>query len=1161
MKKKVALLLALVMVLSILPMNVFGLPAPGASQPFPGASIGGEFTEGNQTVNFTVNLPLASFMTQMRNTTAAFHGPNEMRTQLNLYRAHLTGVTNLNVAFGSTAAFTFGGVSYSLVGHDAVLRASLHAFENDNRRATMRLQWDAGLAGAIDAALPAELNAHELVSWSGYVQITLPMRSYDHASYWTNATASIGGTAIAEGGGIIIDRWRLWGGVQPGNVSIAVPDGARGFSSSLLLNPIRVREYRVGTIVPGADGLVWLQLQAPSFYTWSFGHGTGVTVTGNQIIPGRPGTTYPISVSRAGSINTASISRVHSVRGDQTDNQHVIMIGLNITRDPMSLTNGSFYINNLWLTPDYNAPMQGDVHVEARLRRDIFTPGTVGGGTGSLVTGLWPSASTYDYLRSSGAATVVNAPTGHILVWSEDANAWVLPPGVPNQGTLVPITVIDPRVANLGGIMLDGFAPVDQWVDYRSETMLYGSFYRYIDDNFVEPSTTPPRHIHVDPAWGASVASQDQWLLPLFNHTHGTTYDTWADALAGTAEPFTPRRQRAFPPIRLRTATVVQVVGPPGAPVIGDGTFLAFGQGTVIGSGGYNQRLHVGIRGTASLTASVYNMRDMRTGHLGIFRANNANNNARATIDGITNVPWNRDNSGFAHFTGVATASLIIEEDVPGAFSVGFGTPIHFEFLDDNGNPHPGIRVLGVQARAGNTYINRYRGDFRGFHVGTTGWANNYERQNWMTFAGWMHALDNRLPVVPGVGRVSDTQTTIYLPSQTISDVRGPGALEIRFFLSLEAGFEWKYGSDVNVTMSGAGISNLPEAQRVQTIGRAVDPIQANVTDVNFPIVEVETGRLYNLIGRQPINNVVFDVINNDAFRVGDELWVYVTSDVLARSFDLNLSSIPTLTVEGSALRFDTGRLVNPQVGRTGREAIAFTVIRAANANEEPVVTISGLQVEGQAFPGVEYQLVLSGPSIAMNDQEVFHGRHQDTAYGTQLRHMNRGVFTSLPYHGTIVVTEQGDAGPGVGGPQAPGREFFLTEGVPFGGVEEPLYWYIVGRNRVGMVSLRAFAYLVGGDDAVAEWDSATRVGSISSIDRNGEQVAISVTEGNPRANIRTAAGDQNVDMADYVRGLSGPTGSVYPINRGGRLYLPLRFVAELFGYRVERTGNVVRIF
>jgi hypothetical protein len=593
------------------------------------------------------------------------------------------------------------------------------------------------------------------------------------------------------------------------------------------------------------------------------------------------------------------------------------------------------------------------------------------------------------------------------------------------------------------------------------------------------------------------------------------------------------------------------VPGTPAIPPV-DGTDGGFVAG--IGRGGYRaNNLHVGTRGMAGLSAHVYHEQYMRTGHLGSWRAATTETGTQ-NIDGINRVARNIHNGGIAHYLGVVTSTLIIQENIAGAFALGFGSPINFEFLDEDGNPHPGINVLGVQARAGtngfNDARNRDDGTFYGGH-----------RNNWMTFSGWMGALDQRMPVSPNASRLTDVGAEIFLAN--VAPTPAPGALEIRFFLSLEAGYEWKYGDAVYVTLSGAGVNNLPEADRRIRIGTAVDPIQTNITD-GFTVSEVETGTLYNVIGRQPIADVVAEVINPNAFNIGDELWVYVTSDVLARSFDLNLSGIPTLSVEGSALRFDTGRLVNPQVGRTGREAVVFTVVRQPNANEEPTITISNLNVEGQAFPGVEYQIVLSGTSIANNDQEVYHALHIDRAYGTRIRAMNRGVFTSLPYHGTAVTNAgradappPGELPPGVTPP--PAAEFRLQEGVPFGGVADPLIWHIVGPNRVGMVSMRAFAVLIGSTDDQIVWNSETRVAEIRGTHFNGESVGIAVQMGNTNATVVHGTGEpQTVDIATAVNFLSGPAGTVEPLNIGGVVYLPLRFVAETFGFTVERQGNIV---
>jgi len=277
----------------------------------------------------------------------------------------------------------------------------------------------------------------------------------------------------------------------------------------------------------------------------------------------------------------------------------------------------------------------------------------------------------------------------------------------------------------------------------------------------------------------------------------------------------------------------------------------------------------------------------------------------------------------------------------------------------------------------------------------------------------------------------------------------------------------------------------------------------------------------------------------------------------------LNLSTIPTLTVQNSAMRFDTGRLVNPQVGRAGREAIAFTVMRAPDANDEPTLVLSNLLVEGQAFPGVEYQVVISGTAIANNDQEVYHAHHgHGNAHGAVLRHMSRGVFTSLPYHGTVVTNASGgvwDHAPDLGAPGqgAPGRELRVHEGMPaVAGVDVPFFWEIVGPNRVGMISLRVFAEYFLGTTPV--WNHPS--GTISGLHANGSEVSFSFTNGATNVNLRVDGVDSTVDIATFVDFLSGPAGTVSPSVINDRAYLPLRFVAEAFGLTVEQVGNVVII-
>jgi len=1151
MKKKVALLLVLVMILSALPMNVFGDDDAPAAPPWllSGVSISGHFQDRADEQDIIARLPINALIPLLAiNTTAS--PLNTMRLRVDLRYANFGDVT-----------IPSGGL---LLGHSVTpdARATTPASVISPEAFAVRLMSVTGTGahrvGVIEISflgIPGATSAAQVAGAIGGLDITLPLRAYSGAG-WANSTISIWDWESAGVGNVgrFATNWPL-AAFADGNVIIDVNGGARGFSSQLHSNPIRVRETRWGVL----PNVMTLRLEAPSFYTWAFDAYDDVTVTGNaQVFGGRSGREHQLTVTAGGSFfnynagveaNRPEITHIRSYRGTGAAAQHRLYVTVRLTRnaDARPIL-GNFQLNNLWLIPDGNANLTGNVYVEARLGQWIAATGGTPGMPAVPLHQVW------EY------ATQITELTGYVDVRSNarfvavDTNGWIRSSGTGStpvtwavmQATVLPTGfswALDPRISNTGDVV---FAVDPIWaIDPSNPSQVTsGPFYVYTDGT-IDPAT-------------------NDWRIVPFNAPNARRI---------VITQGTPARVRNTTSTAVRTGNYTWQGGTPGVEgtPASPGGFV-YGGDHRIGRSGYSQRLHVGTRSVAGLSAHVYHDQYMRTGHLGQFRPTSATvANWTGTNDGtnhiygiggdtangrVNRVPGNVHNAGLAHYTGVVTSTLIIQENIAGAFTVGFGSPINFEFLDEDGNPHPGIRILGIQARAGNNYRDRHRDRDDGSFYG-----NN--RNNWFTFAGWLAAIDQRLPVSPNVGRLADTGATLYMTSQTITDVRNPGALEVRFFLSLEAGYEWKYGEGVYVTLSGAGITNLPEADRRVRIGTAVDPIQTNVTN-NFPSIEVETGTLYNILGRTPISDVTVDVINLNAFNIGSELWIYVTSDVLARARDLSLSGIPTLTVADSALRFDHGRLVNP---RDGIAAVVFTVTRMPNANEQPSITISNLQVEGQVFPGVDYQIVVSGTTIANNDQVVYYAASQrTTAYGTQMGRMNRGVFTSLPYHGTVVSNDgegRWDGAPGYGTPGVTpplaNQEFRLQEGVPFGGVAEPLIWHIVGPNRVGMVSMRAFAVLIGASDDQIVWDSENRVAQIHGRHFNSElTIGISVQVGNTNATVQIDGVNQTVDIATAVNFLSGPAGSVEPLFLNGVAYLPLRFVAETFGFTVERQGNIV---
>ena len=1128
MKKKVALLLALVMILSALPMNVFGDDSAAPQWILNGASISGGFVERDETHTFDVRLPLNALWPMMTFdhdhnrrdtmrmvmdiTQAGF--PNlpagtsiELPHSLVQASALITGTSGRQDLLSSTTSP--GAFSVWLTGTSG---QGPYA----NRTGIIEVRFDSAWMRA--NGFPNVADSRDLTALAGHLEFSINLTSRNNGD-WVNSRMTLSGQTGAQQTHLqsFATNWPLvWR--EEGNVIIDVNGGARGFSSQLHLNPIRVRETRFGVL----PSQVTLRLEAPAFYTWSFTPENEVSVTGVQIFGGRSGAEHQLSTHSTGSISGAEIVAIHSARPTGAAARHTIYLTVNLSRnDGLRPLVGGFEFRNLWLIPDGNASATGNVEIEATLGRIVAgTPG-VPAQPARPPQQSWVYSTAYilgaevPVFSNGTEVTVGNVSAGQDAFWPVDTGA---------EGTLAVITA--PTNTNTGN-------PV--WETPPT----------FIESDPYPANSTNPDAIYV---WtlGQMDSNGQQIRVPVGTPGAWRVIETQGVQLRLPSATAVARRTGE---IRWSDGTEAT----PGTPAVETG----FVRG--IGRGGYGPvTLHVGTRGAAGLSTHVYHEQNMRTGHLGTFRPTNApaitGNNE---LEGIRRIPANEHNGGLAHWTGVVTSTLIIQENIAGAFTVGFGSPINFEFLDENGNPHPGIRILGVQARAGNNGLNDARnrddGTFYGGH-----------RNNWFTFNGWLSALDQRLPVSPNVGRLTDSAATLYITSQTITDVRNAGALEIRFWLSLEAGYEWKYGQDVVVTLSGAGINNLPESERQVVIGRAVDPIQTNVTEANFPSLAVETGTLYNIIGREAIEDVIVDVINPNAFTIGDELWLYVTSDVLARARDLNLSGIPTLVVEGSALRFDTGRLVNPL---EGTPAVVFTVTRQPNAGEEPTVTISNLAVEGQVFPGVEYQIVVSGTTIANNDQVVFHALTQrNQAYGTQMRSMNRGVFTSLPYHGTVVTNDgagRWDGAPGTGGdnnvaPPPSRNEFRLQEGVPFGGVADPLIWHIVGPNRVGMVSLRAFAVLIGASDDQIVWDEAARTAQIHAPNFNGDTVGIRVEIGNTTATVQIAGENQFVDIATAVNFLSGPAGTVEPLMINDRVYLPLRFVAETFGFTVEQQGNVV---
>ena len=1112
-KRKAALMLALVMLLSMVPANLFGQAIH-----FGGTNISGNLTgtivhgwdwasgypptlrDPSSELEFqadpiTINIPLSAIAGLTSPIQLTFATTNSWA--MDRYSRNNNGIENwqFNTVAGGAGAWisqtgVVGRTTVPAIWTSSLPTPPLLADgvtpgppRTPTDSATDWWGWGASVA---DITIPAQfLEAGNVASGlQGTLAVTVMVRAFDvnDADHWRNATMSV--RAIGASGTLhqvsaqvrqLLQNVPMVAAQAARSITISATGGARSFTSALLVPPIRFAESQHGVL----SGNMVLRLTAPEFYRWAYmprNVGNLASNMQNHLMHGSTG---------FGRLSVVDTRQMAIYAGGTAFRGASFLSSLNAAgtagADIFSQPDG----DSLRRLPIHRinvgrVSQTGGVHATDRHRVDIHMS---------------------NVQRSVGHAGVAE--------WLEVRNMWLIP---------------DDNAAMRGNV--------------------------YIDVEIGRPLNVSP------------VAGEPTWVwVPNENNDGGKWIWQPPAPAVGAVMPVTTSMENS----RLGTA-----------------------QHPVLVAGQVRNSLHVGTRGAADISVTVEGgPAEARTGTLGTFRAANATITNSSTIPTGTRPAfvWNRDNEGLAHFTGVQTATLVIEENAVGAFGYGFGSPINFEFLDADGNQHPGIRILGIEARAGNNQDwGHTRGELNNFYGGPSGvaFAPGYGRQgsnnhiannnateaemragqNWMTFRGWVSALDQRLPTVAGVGRVNDTIASIYLPHQNLHDVVAPGMLEVRFWLSLEAGYEWKYGEDVEVTISGAGVTNLvgPSGTYTAVVAHARDPIQMTLATGSTP---VETGTLYNIQGNQAISDVIVDVLDNSAFTIGDELWLYIGTDTVGRNFDVNLLNIPTLTVNAeSGLRFDTGRLMAPTAGgHVGRAGVVFTVTRQPYGGNAPApeIIISNIRVEGQAFPGIEYQVILSGTAIADNDQEVFNAvRNRNVAEATVIAAANRGIFTSLPYNRTALENVAGGADRAPEGGTQLVNEFRMWQGMgPIAGVNEPFRWVpLVGTNlRVGFVSARAFAYFINGSpDVGVNWDAATNTATVGGTDVHGNAVSVVMTVG---SNIATVNGSP-VDIATFA-GQSGPAGSIQVVpTPDGRIFLPLRFLANAFGRTVTLEGEVV---
>jgi hypothetical protein len=542
----------------------------------------------------------------------------------------------------------------------------------------------------------------------------------------------------------------------------------------------------------------------------------------------------------------------------------------------------------------------------------------------------------------------------------------------------------------------------------------------------------------------------------------------------------------------------------------------------------------------------------VRTGYLGsdLTRIDRTQGNKRAFVGNAgqgtraAGVPAN-----LREEQGVRTATIEIRETVPGAWGQRLGERLEFTF------PHEGVRIMGAVARAGSEvgdHTNRHN-VFPNTNPGSVGYANVWE-------GGWLVPGANTTPwnrVQTDNIIVTENMVTVIVPplgaTQLLNRTR---AVQVTFWLSVEAGFEAKFpGDTLDVVVGGASVGLLSENSRTQTVAIPADPfiIAADLTEIRTDILST--------ISQEPISDIVITVEEPHLLREGAFIDVLIAGAGANMAIGLHIYADRTVTVDGNGLIIGTGSVILPSeggAGVTGGTMLRFPVSRVPNArdNDGPVtITISNVHVSGTVVPHIEYQAVVRGTAIAENHVTL-----------SATRTAGVGEFTSHPYFTPAVVFAGGilEEMPELPGGGLPGgnitlpqlRERHFWVGMPSFVVNEVvlepflLQPTVAGGVDVSLIALREFGHFIGDHDPV--WsDNGVLRAQITGQHRNGSTVTVAVENGRTDAIIYVDGVQTIVDIAQFTQYASGPYGTVRPLLHQGRFYLPLRFFAEAFGYTV----------
>ena len=331
------------------------------------------------------------------------------------------------------------------------------------------------------------------------------------------------------------------------------------------------------------------------------------------------------------------------------------------------------------------------------------------------------------------------------------------------------------------------------------------------------------------------------------------------------------------------------------------------------------------------------------------------------------------------------TVTLRLEEEIPGSWSMGYDSPIHFDL-----EAEAGVEIIG-----GTVHIFSLKNRASLPTDRATPRDAGAILHSYADVINFATADDFSVPNThPNVFFTPD-RVSINAPSYNCEYSQNRMVMEITFYLSVAPGFADKNGSaDIFVTASGKGLENLivsPDSPNKILIAQAQDTLS-----IKIPQGAISHPANPRHMTSATLNNIEITIKNPENIEVDDIFWLYLTEK--SNISDLHLN-------QGATLIYDkhTGLILSP-VGAARQpgacDGVFFKVLRAPHTTEPITITVSELTFYGYVAEGMEYVIVLSSNKATQN----YHCPREKRDY---VGVVGVGMYTGLPYSvGAVVGVE-----------------------------------------------------------------------------------------------------------------------------------------------------------